>query len=105
MEKPGAGATKSSRLPCHEARGDILQVKMKPPPNQPMTFEKSLRRLDEIMAALEKPQVGLDDSLKLFEEGIELLRSASAELGSAETKVQMLIEKSNGRFELREMDL
>jgi exonuclease VII small subunit len=41
----------------------------------------------------------------LFEEGIELLRSASAELGTAETKVQMLIEKSNGRFELREMDL
>src|SRR5687768_4283611 len=70
-----------------------------------MTFEKSLHRLDEIMAALEKPQVGLDESLKLFEEGIELLRSASTELASAETKVQMLIEKSNGRFELREMDL
>lgn len=70
-----------------------------------MTFEKSLRRLDEIMAALEKPQVDLDESLKLFEEGVELLRSASAELGSVETKVQMLIEKSSGRFELREMDL
>ena len=62
-------------------------------------------KTDEIMAALEKPQVGLDESLKLFEEGIEILRSASAELVSAETKVQMLIEKSNGRFELREMDL
>jgi len=45
------------------------------------------------------------DALKLFEEGIELLRSASAELAGAETKVQMLIEKANGRFELREMDL
>jgi len=97
---------KSSRLPSHEVHGDILKVTMKPPaPNQPMDFEKSLRRLDEIMAALEKPQVGLDDSLKLFEEGIELLRSASAELGSAETKVQMLIEKSDGGFALREMDL
>ncbi len=70
-----------------------------------MSFEKNLRRLDEIMTALEKPQVGLDESLKLFEEGVELLRAASAELGSAETKVQMLIEKSSGRFELREMDL
>jgi len=70
-----------------------------------MTFEKRLRRLDEIMAALEKPQVGLDESLTLFEEGVELLRSASEELGTVETKVQMLIEKSNGRFELREMDL
>jgi exodeoxyribonuclease VII small subunit len=70
-----------------------------------MNFEDNLRRLDEILAALEEPQVGLDQSLKLFEEGIELLRSASAELGKAETKVQLLIEKSGGRFELREMDL
>ena len=70
-----------------------------------MNFEKSLRRLDEIMAALESEQVGLDTSLKLFEEGIELLRSASAELDRAETKVQILLEKSGGGFELREMDL
>jgi exodeoxyribonuclease VII small subunit len=70
-----------------------------------MNFEDNLRRLDEILAALEEPKVGLDQSLKLFEEGIELLRSASAELGRAETKVQMLLEKSGGRFELREMDL
>ena len=70
-----------------------------------MTFEKNLRRLDEIMAALEGEQAGLDASLKLFEEGIELLRSASAELEKAETKVQMLVEKSEGGFVLREMDL
>ena len=70
-----------------------------------MNFEKSLRRLDEIMAALEAEQVGLDASLKLFEEGIELLRSASAELDKAETRVQLLVERSEGGFELREMDL
>lgn len=70
-----------------------------------VSFEKNLRRLDEIMAALEGEQVGLDASLKLFEEGIELLRSASAELDKAETKVQLLLERSEGGFELREMDL
>jgi len=70
-----------------------------------MNFEKSLRRLDEIIAALEGEQVGLDASLKLFEEGVELLRDASAELDKAETKVHMLLEKSDGGFELREMDL
>jgi len=70
-----------------------------------VTFEKSLQRLDEIMAALEGEQVGLDASLKLFEEGVELLRTASAELDKAETKVQMLLEKSDGGFVLREMDL
>jgi len=70
-----------------------------------MNFEKSLRRLDEIMAALETEQVGLDASLKLFEEGIQLLREASAELDKADTKVQLLIERSEGGFELRETDL
>lgn len=70
-----------------------------------MNFEKSLNRLNEIMAALEAEQVGLDASLKLFEEGVELLRVASAELDRAESKVQMLIEKSDGGFDLREMDL
>lgn len=71
----------------------------------PMNFEKSLHRLDEIMAALDGEQVGLDASLKLFEEGIELLRLASAELDKAETRVQLLIERTEGGFELREMDL
>ena len=70
-----------------------------------MNYEKSLRRLDEIMAELESEQVGLDAALKLFEEGIELLRAASAELDRAETRVQLLLEKSEGGFELREMDL
>ncbi|HJQ54685.1 MAG TPA: exodeoxyribonuclease VII small subunit [Gemmatimonadaceae bacterium] len=70
-----------------------------------MTFEKNLRRLDEIMASLEGEQIGLDASLKLFEEGIDLLREASAELDKAETRVQMLIERADGGFQLREMDL
>lgn len=70
-----------------------------------MNYEKSIRRLDEIVASLENEQIGLDQSLKLFEEGIDLLRSASAELDKAETRVQMLIEKSGGGFELKEMDL
>ncbi|HJP59189.1 MAG TPA: exodeoxyribonuclease VII small subunit [Gemmatimonadaceae bacterium] len=70
-----------------------------------MNYEKSLNRLDEIMRSLENDQIGLDESLKLFEEGIEVLRSATAELDRAETRVQMLIEKTGGGFELREMDL
>ena len=75
------------------------------PPHQTSRHLKNLSAARRNHGRAREPQVGLDDSLKLFEEGIELLRSASAELGSAETKVQMLIEKSNGRFELREMDL
>jgi exodeoxyribonuclease VII small subunit len=70
-----------------------------------MTFEDNLRRLDEILAALEQHEVGLDASLKLFEEGVEILRLAATELNSAETKVQVLLERASGAFQLREMDL
>ena len=92
---------------CRKAAGDIVGDPNEHSLLSPryMTFEASLRRLEEILTALEEQQVGLDASLKLFEEGVELLRSASAELGRAETKVQMLLEKSGGGFELREMDL
>jgi len=70
-----------------------------------MTFEASLDRLNQILTALEEEQLGLDGSLKLFEEGVELLRVASAKLAKAETKVHMLLERADGGFELKEMDL
>lgn len=91
---------------CRESAGDIVGWSTGRPLTHSirMNFEASLRRLEEILAALEDQQVGLDASLKLFEEGVELLRTASTELERAETKVQMLLEKSGG-FELREMDL
>jgi exodeoxyribonuclease VII small subunit len=97
---------RSSRLRSRESAGDIVGWSNGHPliNSISMNFEASLRRLEEILAALEDQQVGLDASLKLFEEGVELLRTASTELERAETKVQMLLEKSGG-FELREMDL
>lgn len=70
-----------------------------------MPFEASLKRLEEIVAALEGEQAGLDASLKLFEEGVELLRSASSDLNAAESKVKLLVERADGAFELRETDL
>ena len=70
-----------------------------------MSFEARLSRLEEIVSRLEQDDVGLDASLRLFEEGIEVLRAASAELEKAEGKVKMLIERADGSFELRGMDL
>ena len=95
-----------SRLRCCKAGRDIVGWSYGRPFTHSisMNFEASLRRLEEILTALEDQQVGLDASLKLFEEGVDLLRTASTELEHAETKVQMLLEKSGG-FELREMDL
>ena len=67
-----------------------------------MSFEKNLSRLDTIVGMLEGETLSLDDSLKLFEEGIELLRKASEELKDTETKVKELVERADGALELRD---
>jgi exodeoxyribonuclease VII small subunit len=55
-----------------------------------LSFEQSLSRLDEIVRHLEKGDLPLSDSLKLFEEGTALLASASQMLDEAEQKVVKL---------------
>jgi len=61
------------------------------------TFEELLRRLQTISETLDKNDTGLEDSVKLFEEGIQLTKECYARLGAAEVKVTELkndLEKS-----------
>lgn len=67
-----------------------------------MSFEKNIIRLEEIVAELESEELELDGALRLFEEGIERLREASADLARAESRVALLVEQSDGAFELRD---
>jgi exodeoxyribonuclease VII small subunit len=67
-----------------------------------MTFEKRLARLEAIAAELESGELELARALALFEEGVEQLRAAADELAQAETRVQMLIERADGTFDLNE---
>jgi exodeoxyribonuclease VII small subunit len=68
-----------------------------------MTFEESLARLDAIVTELDSDALDLDRALRLFEEGVERLREASAELARAEAQVKLLVERSDGMFELPEL--
>jgi exodeoxyribonuclease VII small subunit len=65
-----------------------------------MTFEDSMTRLDAIVRELDSDALDLDRALRLFEEGVEKLRAASAELSRAEAQVKLLVEQSDGTFEL-----
>lgn len=69
-----------------------------------MSYEKRVERLQQIVANLEGDKLSLDGALKLFEEGIEILRLASEELTTAEGRVQILIESATGVFERRDID-
>ena len=67
-----------------------------------MSFEKNLARLEQIATSLDRDDLSLAESLKLFEEGIGLLKSASAEVAKAEGQVRTLVEKAEGVFEVSE---
>ena len=61
-----------------------------------LSFEQSIGRLQEIVAALERGDAPLADSLKLFEEGTKLASSCSAMLDQAEQKVVKLVKSADG---------
>lgn len=58
-------------------------------------FETALQQLTDIVDTLEKGQLGLEESLALFEKGTQLTRLCQTALKQAEQKVQILIEKNN----------
>ena len=62
------------------------------------TFEESLKKLEAIVDQLEKGDLALEDSLKLFEEGVSLSAVCKQELDAAEGKVQTLIRQRDGSF-------
>ena len=64
-------------------------------------FEASLSRLEEIVTSLEGGELPLEQSLKLFEEGIKLARICNARLEEAERKVEVLLKDKAGRMTAR----
>lgn len=62
-----------------------------------ITFEESLRRLEQIVRAMERGDVALEESLKMFREGTELVRNCQKLLDEAQLQVQKILTDSNGR--------
>jgi len=70
------------------------------------SFEDSIRRLSEIVEALEDGDLPLEQSLKLFEEGVKLSRASQATLDGAEKRVEELLSVGNdGEPVVREIDV
>jgi exodeoxyribonuclease VII small subunit len=59
-------------------------------------FEEALRRLEEIVAKLEKGELTLEESLGLYEQGIGLARNCHAKLEEAEGRIEVLIKDARG---------
>ena len=60
------------------------------------TFEENMRRLEQIVRAMERGDVALEESLNLFKEGTELVRSCGKLLDEAELQVKMGMTAQDG---------
>jgi exodeoxyribonuclease VII small subunit len=58
---------------------------------EPPSFEAAIKRLTEIVQTLERGDLPLEESLRLFEEGVKLSRVSQARLDSAEKRVEQLL--------------
>lgn len=67
--------------------------------------ERQLERLDAIVQKLESESVSLDESIALFEEGVELAVRVRKRLEASEGRIKQIIEKSEGLFSLEDFDL
>ena len=68
------------------------------------TFESALKRLEEIVSDLEKGHLSLEDSLKIYEEGVELTEFCTKKLNETENKIKTLVKKGD-EFELKDSEL
>lgn len=70
---------------------------------QNMTFEASMQRLEQIVRAMERGDVALEESLKLFQEGTELVKNCAKMLDEAELQVKKVMTAADGTPVLEEM--
>jgi exodeoxyribonuclease VII small subunit len=60
------------------------------------SFEEQLTALETVVERLERGELSLDESVRLFEEGVKLSNACKKELEAAEGRIQVLVEQGNG---------
>lgn len=69
------------------------------------TFEASLNELEQIVRQLEEGDLPLEESLKLFENGVRLSRECRERLTNAERRIEVLMKESNGTISLQQVEV
>lgn len=67
-----------------------------------MGYEEAMKKLEEVVGRLETDEVSLEESLKLFEQGVKLMQTCHQRLNEIESRVQLLTRKADddpGRLE------
>jgi len=65
-----------------------------------LSFETAFHRLEEILEKMNSNEIGLDESIKLYEEADKLIKICSKQLHDAEKRVEVLIKNRDGSLAL-----
>jgi exodeoxyribonuclease VII small subunit len=68
-------------------------------------FEEQLTQLETVVERLERGDLSLDESVRLFEDGMKLTSACKKELEQAEGRVQVLVEGKGGKMKPTDLDL
>ncbi len=68
-------------------------------------FERKLTDLESVVERLEQGDLPLEESVRLFEEGMKLSQSCKQELDAAEGRVEVLIEQAGGKLKTQELEV
>ncbi len=68
-------------------------------PKKEITFEQALNRLEEITESLENGDFSLEESIKLYEEGVKLIKLCNSKLENVESSIKILINKDGELLE------
>jgi len=63
-----------------------------------ISFEDSLKKLEEIVEELEKGELSLDEALKLYEEGMEFSDKCMEKLNESKQKVEKITKEGNNKY-------
>lgn len=69
------------------------------------SYEASLKRLEALVNGLESGKLSLEESIAAYEEGKKLSQACLSRLKDAQNRIQVLLEKENGKTELGPLNL
>lgn len=70
---------------------------------KPLSFEESLTRLETIAEQIERGQIGLEESIARYEEGMSLVRQCRDMLTRAEHRIQQIHQRADGSLEATDL--
>lgn len=69
------------------------------------SFEEQLTALESVVEKLERGELSLDESVRLFEEGVKLSNACKKELEAAEGRIQVLVEHGSGGVKVADLEV